>query len=430
MRRIAKRLGFFLIIYFGFAIDISANAQPQSREKGDVLLIYDMPELAAFTENILTAYNRTVDKSDVRQYTKEQLAGYQYVVLLTPIPLKDISPETKLLCIGEGFAIPEVTVMKYYDAGIEISDKNFYHYTNYIDEISVITEFQGESFGKIEMSFGREYPFGIKNGNHYYVPYVSEESISALVLGEMLPDFFDSSYQGGIYVIIQDMFAFSDLDMLCKTADELYLANIPFIVKVMPLYEHTTLDAFKRYVQVLRYVESRNGAIVMTPPMVNGEAEEEEIAEMERMAVQALTQEGVKVLPSVEGFYDVDMEYLREIKSSAKRYESFSVDVGILEELPQSDLQMKQMVANLNGRWYEFGNYRERFGLESKLFLEVPLDREIALREEEENIPLFFAVGNHILFMIVSVFLLFIGLLIYVSRVKYKRKFRKKGGII
>lgn len=414
----------------GSALPASAAESPPTQipTVGDVLLIYDKPDLLTVTENILTAFNRKVDTLFINDYTPELLANYRYIVTLTPIPMEDVSYGNKLLCIGDGYDIPGVTTQKHYGAGLEISAKDFYQYLNYIEEFSVITEFQGQSFGKVLMSFDREYPFAVKNKNIYYLPYLNESNISTFALGELLPDFFESDYRGGIYVILEDVFAFSDLDMLCKTADELYLANIPFIVKVMPLYTNTKLDAFLRYTQVLRYVESRNGAIVMTPPIVNGKASDEELAEMESIATKALTEEGVTVLPSIEGFYFVDMDYLKEVKSPSKRYETFSFDVGILENLPSTDLQLKQMVANLNGRWYEFGSYRQKFGLKTKVFLEEPVDDALTKRVNETEGSLFFTVGNDILTIFVSAMLLFIVFLIYWSRVSYKRKFTKKAG--
>lgn len=418
------------MVWLLFAITSVSNAaeKEQTAPTGDVLLIYDLPDLVPLTENLLTAFDQEVDSIFINDYRKEQLSHYKYVVLLTPIPLQDIGATRKVLCIGEGFNIPGVTTTKYYGAGMEITANNFYQYLNYIDEFSVISEFQGQGFSTVEMSFDRVYPFGIKTGNMYYVPYLNENNISTFALGEILPDFFDNSYQGGIYVILEDMFAFSDLDMLCKTADELYLANIPFIVKVMPLYANTDLDAFLRYTQALRYVESRNGAIVMTTPMVNGKATEDEISKMTAIATEALVEEGISVLPSIEGFYFVDMDYLKEVKSPTKRYETFAFDVGILENLPGSDLQLKQMVANLNGRWYEFGDYRGKYHLKSKMFLEIPVDEEIAARVNEQEIPLFFSIGGNILTIFVSILLVIIGVLIFLSRVNYKRKFTKKGG--
>lgn len=424
MRWMAGTLLMFLL-FLGFPL--SGNATEKPEQTGDVLLIYDLPDLVDLTENILTAFNKTVDKVAFGHYEKELLKHYNYVVLLTSQPLADIGPETKVLCIGDGFEIPGVTTTKLNGAGLEITAHDFYQYLNYKEGFSVISQFQGEGFGRVSLSFDRNYPFGVKNGNRYYVPYLDETNISTFALGEMLPYFFNSSYQGGIHLIIEDVFVFSDLDMLCKTADQLYLANIPFIVKVMPLYYHTESAAFSRYAQVLRYVESRNGAIVLTPPLINGEAEENEIKDMENLAAAALTKEGISLLPSIEEFYFVDMEYLKEVKSPAKKYENFSFDVGILENLPRDDLQLKQMVANLNGRWYEFKSYREKFGLKSNLFLETPIDEQIANRVDKTSVPLFFSIGSNILIVFVSILLILIGFLIFLSRKSYQDKFTNKG---
>lgn len=422
-----KKISIVLLLScYLFSLMQPIQAQNQPSKTGDVLLIYDDSELLEVTENILTAFNKKVDTLQVDEYQKKDLADYDHVVLLTSIPLVDIHEEVKVLCIGEDFEIAGVSQMKVNGAGLEITANDFYEYLNYVDEFSVITQFQGESFGKITLSFDREYPFAIKQENIYYVPYLSPTNISTFALGELLPDFFDSDYIGGIYVIIEEVFAFSDLDMLCKLADEMYLANIPFIVKVMPLYTNKDLDAFYRYTQVLRYVESRDGAIVMTPPLVNGKASKAEIAELSEVATKALEEEGIAVLPSIEGFYFVDMDYLKEVKSPSKRYESFAFDVGVLENLPTNDLQLAQMVANLNGRWYTFGSYREKFGLKSKLFIETPFDEEIAARTKIEEIPMIFVIGNNVLVIVVSFVLIAILMMIWFSRIRYKRKFIRK----
>ncbi|MFR1374912.1 MAG: DUF2334 domain-containing protein [Eisenbergiella massiliensis] len=73
---------------------------------------------------------------------------------------------------------------------------------------------------------------------------------------------------GNMYLAVDEVYPFSDLDRLCAVADRLYENGIPFIVRVMPVYENLDYPAFERYAQILRYVQARNGTVLLHPPVV------------------------------------------------------------------------------------------------------------------------------------------------------------------
>lgn len=412
---------------------VTVCAEEPIKQRADVLLIYDEIENVELVENLVTALGKTITSVYEKNYETIKIDNFEFVLLLTADYFETIHKTGKpVFCIGSGFSIPGVETQEMPPSGIELRTETFYEYLVNVDGLEIITNFAGEAFHKIGMSYDRQYPFAIRTENNiYYAPYVDKSNISPIVLGEVLAVFLSNGneqneYDGKVYLIINEVFGFSDLDMLCKMSDELYLANIPFIVKVMPIYKNTDLPAFDRYTQALRYVESRNGAIVMSPPMVNGKATQEEILKVSNIATKALTDEEVIVLPSVEGVYEVTMEDLIDVKSPFKFYSSFSFDVGIVEQIPTTDLQLEQMVANLNGRWYTFGDYREKYDVKSHLFVETPFDDEYEGNNTVAEIPKFFRIGNDIVIVIVSVFMVIMILLVYISRKVYSKKFKRK----
>src|SRR5690606_1239632 len=50
--------------------------------------------------------------------------------------------------------------------------------------------------------------------------------------------------------------------------DRLYEAGIPFIVSTKPLFSNFDYPAAKRYVETLRYLQARNGSILIDAPAV------------------------------------------------------------------------------------------------------------------------------------------------------------------
>lgn len=84
---------------------------------------------------------------------------------------------------------------------------------------------------------------------------------------------FNSKNQGSgnVYMLIDKVYPFVDLNDFVEKVDFLHDNGISFICSVMPVYDNKDLDAMKRFCQVLRYAQSKGGRIIMHSSVIHGE---------------------------------------------------------------------------------------------------------------------------------------------------------------
>lgn len=75
----------------------------------------------------------------------------------------------------------------------------------------------------------------------------------------------------GLFIAINDVYPFSDFNKLMDMAETLHDKGIEFIVSVMPVYDKYELEAFKKYLDVLKYVEKKDGKLFIRFPVENDE---------------------------------------------------------------------------------------------------------------------------------------------------------------
>lgn len=71
-----------------------------------------------------------------------------------------------------------------------------------------------------------------------------------------------------IFFMLDEAYPFDDLNELVKKIDYLYNKGIPFIISSMPIFNNQNSEAMKRYMEVLRYAESRGGSIILHYPYI------------------------------------------------------------------------------------------------------------------------------------------------------------------
>lgn len=71
-----------------------------------------------------------------------------------------------------------------------------------------------------------------------------------------------------IFFMLDEAYPFDDLNELLKKIDYLYNKGIPFIISSMPIFNNQNSEAMKRYMEVLRYAESRGGSIILHYPYI------------------------------------------------------------------------------------------------------------------------------------------------------------------
>lgn len=77
--------------------------------------------------------------------------------------------------------------------------------------------------------------------------------------------------QERVYLLIDKVYPFIDLNAFVDKIDFLYDQGIPFICSVMPVYENENFDAMKRFCEVLRYAQSKGGKIILHSSVFYGD---------------------------------------------------------------------------------------------------------------------------------------------------------------
>jgi hypothetical protein len=199
----------------------------------------------------------------------------------------------------------------------------------------------------------------------------------------------------------------------------------------MPLYENTGYPAFKRWAQLLRYVQSRGGTIVLHDAIVQADMEEKvSVEEMTERAKSALTAENVNLYELSLSPYPIGFSFIENTDSPGKQFAGLTLNAVVEYPLPEDGQGITDMIAGLNREWLTISDYKRNFTDESTLFDETPYDEDYQyVEEEEQSYQEFFTIGNNLLIVAVGVSIAVLAALFTVGRHLYRRKFlRKRGG--
>ncbi|MGO4494409.1 hypothetical protein AB4114_00665 [Paenibacillus sp. 2RAB27] len=136
--------------------------------------------------------------------------------------------------------------------------------------ITFITKFNGTSYGQITSERKKTTsPYGVLHGKYAYIPYMVNGNLSEQAAAFVLKDWLSVKTVSHSYVLLNEIYPFSDLEMLSEMAERLYEAGIPFIVSVQPVLNNLDFPAMQRYLEAIKHIQSRNGSIVVNAPVVN-----------------------------------------------------------------------------------------------------------------------------------------------------------------
>ena len=95
------------------------------------------------------------------------------------------------------------------------------------------------------------------------------------------------------YVTLSPVYPFADLHRLQEMVDQLTELRMPFVISVMPIYEHAEYPAMKRFCDVLRYAQTSGGAVILHAPVIQNRIDPEKLAEQLTTATLNYLQLGV-----------------------------------------------------------------------------------------------------------------------------------------
>lgn len=128
-----------------------------------------------------------------------------------------------------------------------------------------------KTFGKMEAAGTEGYYLGIKGVVHH-IPLTDLDSplVCAATFKEVSAFVWNKSYEQytyAQYIVLNQVYPFQNPENLLKVVKQLVELKLPFIVTVMPVYEHGDYPAMQQFCEVLKYAQANNGMIIMHAPL-------------------------------------------------------------------------------------------------------------------------------------------------------------------
>ncbi|MBD8499302.1 hypothetical protein [Paenibacillus arenosi] len=300
-----------------------------------ILLLYD--SLAKGTskagnvealQRMLATFSVKVTLQSFDTYQKGELDQYSQVIGVHNVPDIAVSNRAFLNDIEEytgsylhiGTNAPAIVMNKLRlslnhinEDTIRLSIDHFSEPSIQADSLSYIVSHSGSSHGLIaSRNSDRQSPYGVVGEEMAYVSFFEQGNLSELAIGYVLRDWLGWSEQSSTYVVFKEIYPFSDLIRLEKLADELYEAGIPFIVSVRPVFSNLDYPATKRYLETLKYVQSRNGNVVVNVPVVASTISQldRDLNKSFELFIDAMAKQGVAPLGiGAEMYWTYDQHY-------------------------------------------------------------------------------------------------------------------------
>lgn len=410
-------------------------AQPAVEDP--VLLVYDTPEDGRILTQLLRAYSVPVHAVSGAQYHAGTARQYTRCVIADEAAAEDaLAAQGSVFLIGQacqkaGLGVPVRGRSLLFDDG---DRRSAYHFVPSALLLAPGTP-GGTSGAAFVGRYGERYPFGTVQGLVTAVPYFSERDASVFALARELQGFLSipEREDGAVplYVILDEVGPFSDLDMLLSTAQTLRENAIPFVVRAMPVYENTDYPAFRRYAQALAYSVSQGGAVVLHDPLVNANEDTPNEGQMRaklQAARNALRQAGVDTVQLQPAPFEVTLETLQALRSNTRDYGSLPVPAAVVFKGFQSREALGGTVEAVNALWLPL---QSPFSItpadkdgEAAEALEEPFQYR---GKAQATLTGFFSAGNRILTVAVAAGILLSVFLILTGRRVYRLKFHKSG---
>ncbi len=413
------------------AVILMPAHNPTHADSGNVLLVYNDKEEMEVISNLIKACGMTPSPVDSVEYSSDMIDDYEYVVLQDAAPFKDVLQSGKsLVCLGNDFkAIPgaQVNVMnRKTHAELNVYENN---QSIILDEgFSYISAYEGETVGNIRFE-GIDTPMGVITDKIMFAPYFSKDDITAFAVAKMLNQYFQKFDGGKMYIMIDEVYPFDDINMLELIADKFYDNGIPFVMSIMPVYQNTDYPSFKRYTSALRYIQSKNGSLIMHEPIMTGnELVGDDIDVRMEKAFNTFEENDVHVYEQTLFPYEVSLESLTGIHPQNELFISLPIDTVIKFNVFKDEAELDAALEMINSKWLQIGDYNRNFTDNISVYEDTEVDTAFTYKDKTERSFAFLVDrGNQVLSIVVLISgIIIIALIVFGYRL-YRDKFLKRG---
>ncbi|EPY05937.1 hypothetical protein PAALTS15_17811 [Paenibacillus alvei TS-15] len=413
-----------LLLLLGCGMPMTIHAAEQAASK--VLLIYDSLDKGTTREGNVEAMQRllasygvqvTLVRSDL--YQRGQMDAYAKVIGIHNLTDLKESNQDFLQDVEQyrgdylhiGTRVPAVVtaslklrVHSGVPGPIRIAIDRLVQDAIRTEQVTIIEHAAGTRYGSLSPAGApSDFPYGVRNGRYGYAAYFERGNISELAMSHLLKDWLGNAGEARSYVIFKEVYPFSDLQLLERLADRMYEAGIPFIASVQPVFMNTDYPAMKRYMETLKYVQSRNGSIIANAPVVASTVNLSDTTLKGKMEGfidvladygvaplglgadfywtydQRYAEEGMSFTDSVVLFPNKTLKYrIQTNESKAFPFSAFSMQPGFLEQFghsgtfmpampmntaltfdfPDTEEKLDDIVEQLQSSWITFSDYK------------------------------------------------------------------------
>ena len=413
------------------AVILMPAHNPTHADSGNVLLVYNDKEEMEVISNLIKACGMTPSPVDSVEYFSDMIDDYEYVVLQDAAPFKDVLQSGKsLVCLGDDFKVipgAQVNVMnRKTHAELNVYENN---QSIILDEgFSYISAYEGEAVGNIRFE-GIDTPMGVITDKIMFAPYFSKDDITAFAVAKMLNQYFQKFDGGKMYIMIDEVYPFDDINMLELIADKFYDNGIPFVMSIMPVYQNTDYPSFKRYTSALRYIQSKNGSLIMHEPIMTGnELVGDEIDIRMEKAFNTFEENDVHVYEQTLFPYEVSLESLTGIHPQNELFISLPIDTVIKFNVFKDEAELDAALEMINSKWLQIGDYNRNFTDNISVYEDTEVDTAFTYKDKTERSFAFLVDrGNQVLSIVVLISgIIIIALIVFGYRL-YREKFLKRG---
>ena len=404
------------------ALPLAAQAAGQP-----VLLVYRLESERTSIAGVLSACGYQVTAIAEDKYSAASLTGCASLVTTSPKPCRDgLDAGIPVLCIGPR-ALPAEGLTLQTTHGLEgvLHVGKLRSSVHFEGQAFLITEYTGAAVGEMEFPLRGTFPYGVIRDSIACVPHFFEDDIQPLALGLIARQLLGDAGQGRLFLLIDEVYPFSDLGMLCHMADELYARGYPFTVSAMPVYDNLDYPAYLRYTQVLRYIQSRGGAVVMHDPIIRAaEIEAESMDERLQRARASFEQQGILLANGIVSPYPISLAGFSNISSALVPFGPLPMDVAIDLPIAKTPGELNQALAVIGEKWVAIASLQRMVTDAPFIYNEQPIDDQFTYREEvQTSFNRFFSAGNQTLLAIVLISLTVFSGLLTGGYFLYRRKF-------
>lgn len=115
---------------------------------------------------------------------------------------------------------------------------------------------------------------GICMGNDklHYIPIANfenelDKSIVSMEIAQWMKNEEGEYLSNSQYIVFDKVYPFTNVNQILSVVDVMIETDTPFVISVMPIYQHADYPSMKRFCEVLRYAQVHEGAVILRCPV-------------------------------------------------------------------------------------------------------------------------------------------------------------------